>query len=160
MKNIFLSCLLLSVGTPLLPAQKTDTPATPAPPAPQTATAIKHVTAPEAAKALSEAETAAANTSGKPITVIDVRTPGEFAAGHIKGAQNVDIASPEFKTNLAKLDRSGTYLVHCAAGGRSTRSLSVLKELGFKSLIHLDGGLNSWKEAGLPLEKPTPGQRP
>ena len=102
----------------------------------------------------------AAKSPAKLIAVIDVRTPEEFAESHLKGAQNVDIASPDFAKNLAKLDPSNTSLVHCAAGGRSTRSLSVLEKLGFKSIIHLDGGLNSWKKAGLPLEKPAASPAP
>ena len=125
----------------------------PATPAAQVAdAAVKHVTPQEAARELS----AAATIPGKAIIVIDVRTPEEFAEGHIKDARNVDIASPDFQKNLAKLDPSKRYLVHCAAGGRSTRSLSLLIKAGFKSILHLDGGLNAWKEAGLPLEKTAP----
>ena len=151
-----LPCLLLPLSAALVAAQKTGTPATPTPVVPQVpkgTAMVKHVTAPEAARNLAEAAAAAAQAPEKAIAVIDVRTPAEFAEGHIKGARNVDIASPDFRKNLAKLDPGKTYLVHCAAGGRSTRSLSVLSQLGFKSIIHLDGGLNSWKEAGLPLEK-------
>ena len=159
MKTFPLTCLLLSLSAPLVSAQKTAPPATPTPSvphAPEGTAAVKHVTAPEAAKDLAEAAAAAVEAPEKAITVIDVRTPEEFASGHIKGARNVDIASPDFQKNLAKLDPAKTYLVHCAAGGRSTRSLSLLDKLGFKSVIHLDGGLKSWKEAGLPLEKPAP----
>lgn len=154
-----LTALLLNLSGAFALAQKTGTPALPTPPAPpvsEGATAIKHVTAAEAAKNLAEASAASATAPEKAIAVIDVRTPEEYAAGHIKGAQNVDIGSPDFQKNLAKLDRTKTYLVHCAAGGRSTRSLTVLGKLGFKSIIHLDGGLNAWKEAGLPLETTAP----
>lgn len=156
MKTLLLSTLLLPVLATLAPA---ETPAAAKPAAPASApaaAAVKHVEAPEAAKLLAEA----AKSPAKSIAVIDVRTPEEFAEGHLKGAQNVDIASPDFAKNLAKLDPSKTYLVHCAAGGRSTRSLSVLDKLGFKSIIHLDGGLNSWKKAGLPLEKPAAAPAP
>jgi phage shock protein E len=148
MKPSLLAALLLPLAPPFLSAE------TPAPAAPATApvAAVQHMDAPAAAKVLKQA---AANPE-KAITVIDVRTPEEYAAGHIKGAQNVDIASPDFQKNLAKLDPAKTYLVHCAAGGRSTRSLSILNKLGFKSIIHLDGGLNGWKKAGLPLETPAP----
>ncbi len=143
MKALLLSCLMLPLAAMPLVAE------TPAPPA-SPSSAVKHVDASTAAKILAES----AKAPEKPVIVIDVRTPEEFSGGHIKGAKNVDLASPDFKKELAKLDPAKTYLVHCAVGGRSTRSLSVLSELGFKSIIHLDGGLNTWKEAGLPLEKP------
>ena len=151
--KIFLSLLLTGICTAPAPAEEKAPPAKIETSAPLAAGAVKHVNAGEASKALADAKAAAATSPEKAITVIDVRTPEEFASGHIGGAQNLDIASPEFKANLAKLDRGKTYLVHCAAGGRSTRSLSILKDLGFKSLIHLDEGLNAWKAAGLPLEK-------
>ena len=48
----------------------------------------------------------------------------------------------------ARLDRKKTYIVHCAAGGRSTQSLAVFARLGFTSVQHLDGGLNGWIAAG------------
>ena len=156
MKTLLLSTLLLPVLATLAPAETPAAAKPAAPAAAPAAAAVKHVEAPEAAKLLAEA----AKSPAKPIAVIDVRTPEEFAEGHLKGAQNVDIASPDFAKNLAKLDPSKTYLVHCASGGRSTRSLSVLEKLGFKSIIHLDGGLNSWKKAGLPLEKPAASPAP
>jgi phage shock protein E len=148
MKPALLAALLFPLGLTTLSA---ETPA-PAAPANAPAAAVQHLDAPAAAKAL---ETAA-QTPEKAIAILDVRTPEEFASGHLKGALNVDIASPDFQKNLAKLDPAKTWLVHCAAGGRSTRSLGILNKLGFKSIIHLDGGLKGWKEAGLPLEKPAP----
>lgn len=96
----------------------------------------------------------AAKEKGKEITIIDVRTPDEFAVSHVKGAKNIDISGPDFEKDLAKLDKDKTYVVHCQAGGRSTRSLAVFGKLGFKKIIHMDGGLAAWKKAGLPVEKP------
>ncbi len=87
------------------------------------------------------------------VVVIDVRTPGEFAEGHIADARNIDFNSPDFAAELGKLDRSKTYLVHCAAGGRSTRSLAAFKKLGFQSVVHLDGGFSGWAKAGKPVKK-------
>ena len=148
MKPSLLVAVLLPLSIPLLSA---ETPP-PAVPAAAAASAVQHLDAPAAAKVLEKA----AKTPEKSIAILDVRTPEEFASGHLKGAQNLDIASADFQKNLAKLDPSKTWLVHCAAGGRSTRTLGLLNKLGFKSIIHLDGGLNGWKKAGLPLEKPTP----
>lgn len=104
---------------------------------------VKHVKADEAAKLV----------SGDKVTVVDVRTPDEYKEGHIKGAQNIDIASKDFKEQLSKLDKSKPVLVHCQAGGRSTRSLKTFEELGFKDVIHLDEGFGGWEAAGKPVEK-------
>jgi phage shock protein E len=84
--------------------------------------------------------------------VIDLRTPEEFASGHIPGAVMIDFKSPDFKTELAKLDRSREYLFHCKSGGRSTQSLDAWKELGFGKIYHLNKGMLSWTEAGNPTE--------
>ena len=68
----------------------------------------------------------------KEVVVLDVRTPDEFAGGHLAGARNVDFQGKEFEATLAKLDRQKTYLVHCAAGlGRTgTMVATLLKGLG------------------------------
>lgn len=88
------------------------------------------------------------------IVVLDVRTPQEYAAGHLPGAPiNVDFKAADFKEAAGKLARETPYLVHCRSGARSTASLAVFKELGFKKIYHLDGGFNAWKEAGEAVEK-------
>jgi rhodanese-related sulfurtransferase len=84
--------------------------------------------------------------------VIDLRTPEEFATGHIPGAVMIDFKSPDFKTELAKLDTSKEYLFHCKSGGRSTQSLDAWKELGFGKLYHLNKGILSWTEANNPTK--------
>lgn len=87
------------------------------------------------------------------VVVIDVRTPGEYRSGHLKNAINVDYTAPDFEQKLTKLDRNATYLVHCAVGGRSTKSLPVLEKLGFRNIRHLDGGIQAWQRVGLPVVK-------
>jgi len=106
------------------------------------ATSVKNVDASEAAKLLGE---------NKKIVVLDVRTPEEFAAGHIAGATNINFNGPKFKEQVAALDKSKPYLVHCAAGGRSAKAREILKELQFQSIYHLDGGLKAWEKAGKPV---------
>ncbi len=103
----------------------------------------KHVNAEEAARVIAE---------GK-VVVIDVRTPEEFAGGYIAGARNINIASPDFKEQVAKLDQEATYLLHCQAGGRSLKALKVFQDLGFQHLIHLDDGFMGWEDAGKPVAK-------
>jgi phage shock protein E len=105
------------------------------------APSVTHVDAKEAAKIVAKNE----------VVVLDVRSPDEFASGHIKGATNIDFLENDFAERLAKLDREKTYLVHCAAGGRSTKALPKLSKLGFNHIIHLDGGLNAWQAAGNPV---------
>jgi phage shock protein E len=121
--------------------------------APVAVTEIKHTSGKEA-KALLDANTAAvAEGKGTKITIIDVRTPAEFAEGHIAEAKNIDLRSADFAKALAQLDKTKPYLVHCAGGHRSTTSLDTFKKLGFKTLIHLDGGLTSWTKEGHPIVK-------
>lgn len=103
----------------------------------------KHVKAEEAAKIIAD---------GK-VAVIDVRTPDEFKDGHIQGAKNIDIMANDFEAQLGKLDKTQPTLVHCQAGGRSTRALKVFEKLGFKNLIHLDEGFGGWEAAGKPVVK-------
>lgn len=89
----------------------------------------------------------------KDVVVLDVRTPEEFKSGHIAGAKNVDFQSDDFKKQVAALDKSKTYLVHCAAGGRSSRALKVLDENKIGQVYHMDAGFSGWKEAGKPVAK-------
>jgi len=82
--------------------------------------------------------------------VLDVRTPGEFAQGHLGGAVLVDYSSPEFRQQVARLDRTKTYLVYCRTGNRSSRAMGILQELGFQNVYHLERGIKRWLEKGLP----------
>ena len=86
------------------------------------------------------------------IVVVDIRTPEEFAGGHIKGAINISMNDKEFAQKLAKLDRKRTYLMHCRSGGRSSASLPVWEQLKFESVLHLSSGTLGWVKAGQPLE--------
>jgi phage shock protein E len=102
---------------------------------------------------VSIAEAEALLQADKKIVVLDVRTPEEFAAAHILGAKNVNFNGPDFKTAVGTLDRDATYLVHCQAGGRSARASATMKELQFKSVLHMNEGFGEWEAAGKPAEK-------
>jgi phage shock protein E len=91
--------------------------------------------------------------TNKTSVVLDVRTAGEFKAGHIPGALNIDLNSADFDKKVGELDKSKTYLVHCAAGVRSAKACSKLESLGFKQLVDLRSGFRAWQEAGKPVEK-------
>jgi len=98
-----------------------------------------------------EAAAAKADPKKAPLTVLDVRTPEEYAKGHLAGAKNVDFHDDAFKDMIAKLDKSQPYLVHCAAGGRSAKARDLMKALGFQNIFHLEGGMTAWQKAGGPV---------
>jgi len=83
-------------------------------------------------------------------TVIDVRNPAEFAAGHLVGAHNIPLG--ELPHRLAELPIGAPLLVHCAGGARSAIAASVLLRAGFLDLTNLIGGYSAWLRAGLPVE--------
>ena len=72
-------------------------------------------------------------------TVIDVRTPGEFASGHLEGATNIDIESGAFETEVRKLDPSKQYFVYCRSGNRSKTATAIMTNLGFTGVTDLGG---------------------
>ncbi len=86
--------------------------------------------------------------------VLDVRTPREFAAGHIQGAANLDWYAPDFDQKVGALDKSKIYLVHCAVGGRSAKACEKMtSRLGFKQCYNLEGGFKAWQKADKPVVK-------
>ena len=89
----------------------------------------------------------------KKATVLDIRTPEEFSAGHIPGAVNIDFLEGDFAKKIAALDKGKTYVVHCGAGSRSGRALPAFLEQKFPSLLHLQAGFKGWESAGKPVEK-------
>jgi len=85
--------------------------------------------------------------------VLDVRTAREFEAGHIAGALNLDVTAPDFEQKAAALDKSKTYLVHCASGVRSERACKKMTQLNFPHIYNLPRGYKAWVAAGEPVEK-------
>jgi rhodanese-related sulfurtransferase len=74
-------------------------------------------------------------TSNTSLKVLDVRTKEEYEEGHIAGATNLDFYGNSFKNDLSKLNKDDTYLVYCRSGNRSGQTLSIMKDLGFKTFI-------------------------
>lgn len=70
--------------------------------------------------------------------MVDVRTPAEFAAGHLEGATNIDIEANDFAMKIAKLDKNASYLVYCRSGNRSAQAKSKMSATGFTHVT--DGG--------------------
>ena len=85
--------------------------------------------------------------------VVDVREPEEFAAGHVTGAKNVPLGQLEQKLQAAVKNKSLPLLLVCATGARAQRAVATAKKLGYEQAQAVAGGLKSWKDANLPLEK-------
>ena len=82
--------------------------------------------------------------------ILDVRTPAEFAEGHIEGALNIDVQS-DFANEIAKLDKATSYAVYCRSGNRSQTALNAMAKAGFEHAYHLGGGIGAWTKAGYPV---------
>jgi rhodanese-related sulfurtransferase len=93
------------------------------------------------------------NVDNPDFLIIDVRTPEEYKAGHLKGAVNINLNSETFKEDIAKLDKSKTYLIYCRSGNRSSRAISIMRRLEFACIYHMANGIIEWDEEGLPVEK-------
>lgn len=81
--------------------------------------------------------------------VVDVRTPAEFAQGHVAGARNIDINDSAFRDQLARLDRQAPYVVYCRTGNRSAAAVATMQDLGFVDVADA-GGLDALAAAGAP----------
>lgn len=88
---------------------------------------------------------------GDDLMVLDIRTPEEFAEGHIDGAVNIDFYAPDFGDRLAELDPDDRYVLYCRSDNRSGQTMPALEELGFGDVAEIDGGVVAWAEAGLTL---------
>jgi rhodanese-related sulfurtransferase len=82
-------------------------------------------------------DTSAATLQPQGVRVIDVRSRGEFQAGHVAGARNMDVSAPQFTSNVKGLSPKHTYLVYCQSGSRSARAAGAMRAAG---LTVLDGG--------------------
>ncbi len=94
------------------------------------------------------AEEFAAALKREGTTVLDVRTPQEYAEGHLEGAVNLDIEDPAFPQKASTLDPAGSYAIYCRSGNRSAVAVNFLTSQGFTGVYHLDGGIQAWSDAG------------
>jgi rhodanese-related sulfurtransferase len=85
--------------------------------------------------------------------VLDVRTPEEYAEGHVAGATLIDFSAPDFADRIGELDPAVTYVDYCRSGNRSGQSTALMAQQGFTSVNDVDGGVLAWEAAGLPLER-------
>lgn len=87
----------------------------------------------------------AAATKVEGVTVIDVRTPAEFAEGHLPGAVNIDVEDATFPDKIAQLDPAADYAVYCRSGNRSRVAMDYMTQAGVAHTVGLEGGIGAWK---------------
>jgi thioredoxin 1 len=82
--------------------------------------------------------------------IVDVRTPDEFAKGHLQNAKNIDWNGSDFDAQISKLDKTKPAFVYCLSGSRSAAAASKMRTGGFKEVYELNGGILKWRAANLP----------
>jgi rhodanese-related sulfurtransferase len=87
------------------------------------------------------------------LVILDVRTPEEFAQGHVPGAKN--IPHDQLANRIAEVmgDKDKEIVLYCRSGRRAGMAAEILKANGFEKLFHLEGDIQKWTEADRPLEK-------
>ncbi len=83
--------------------------------------------------------------------VIDVRTPAEYAAGHVAGALNIDVEAGDFASKISTLDKEASYLLYCRSGRRSAIAADEMAKAGFTDVVD-GGGMADLVAAGAPTE--------
>ena len=107
------------------------------------ASGVNNLSAPEAVMMLNR---------GKPL-ILDVRDEAEFATGHIQGAKHIPLADLSARIKEIEKFKDKPVLVHCQKGMRASKACAILKAQQFSQLNNLQGGLDAWVEAKLPLVK-------
>ncbi len=103
--------------------------------------------------ALTASEFESGISSKDSIQILDVRTPGEYGSGQIKGALLADWNNKEeFKRRVAFVDKNKPVYVYCLAGGRSAAAAQKMRAEGYEKVYELKGGINAWKADNKPLE--------
>ncbi|QGF23057.1 rhodanese-like domain-containing protein [Raineyella fluvialis] len=85
------------------------------------------------------------------VVVVDVRTPAEYAAGHVQGAVNLDVQAADFTTKMNQLDKTATYAIYCHSGNRSAAATTAMGKAGFSHVYNLKGGIADLQSAGAPI---------
>jgi|SRR5574344_174303 rhodanese-related sulfurtransferase len=94
-----------------------------------------------------DADTFAKEVSDTTVVRLDVRTPEEYAEGHIEKAINIDVLSQDFESKaLSALPKDKTIALYCRSGNRSKRAANILADKGYK-VIELSTGYRGWVSA-------------
>jgi phage shock protein E len=108
------------------------------------------ITVPAISAAALEQRLAAADGS---LTLLDVRTPEEFAAGHVPGARNIPVSDLGARLDELAAARRGDIVVYCGSGRRAASALRTLQAAGFEHLLHLEGDMQGWNAEGRRVER-------
>lgn len=100
-----------------------------------------------------ETSGAAAQADSAVGTLIDVRTPEEFADGHLTGATNIDFTSPDFAERIGELDKDAEYTLYCRSGRRAGEALELMKDAGFTKVTNAGGLEEAAKSLKLDIVK-------
>ncbi len=108
---------------------------------------------PESTKvpSISAAELHAWGESGAAPVVIDVRTPHEYASGHVPGAINIPF--DQIGQHIAEIEAPQGVALYCMVGPRARKGEAARLAAGYEKVFHLEGGLAAWQQAGLPVER-------
>lgn len=87
------------------------------------------------------------------LVVLDVRTPREYASGHVPGAINIPVDQLSEKINTLRARDNAETVVYCESGRRAGRAESMLKDAGFLNVVHLQGDMAQWRKDGLPMAR-------
>lgn len=85
--------------------------------------------------------------------ILDIRTPEEFAQGRLRNATLMNFYDADFKAKLEQMNRHQPTILYCGSGSRSGQALEIMRELGFKNVYEVRGGLLAWQAAGFPVVK-------
>jgi rhodanese-related sulfurtransferase len=91
-----------------------------------------------------------------PVVVLDVRTPEEYAAGHVPGA--VNIPYDQVGTRLSEIPKTDEVVLYCRSGRRAALAAETLSAAGYTKLAHLAGDMQGWTAAGLPVDVAKPAE--
>lgn len=85
--------------------------------------------------------------------LIDVRTPQEYAGGHLPGAKLISLNARNFEQQIQQLDNARPIFIYCARGGRSANAGRRLLQMGFTQVYDLRGGITEWISQGFPVKR-------
>lgn len=88
-------------------------------------------------------------TANKNVQLLDVRTPEEFAEGHLEAAKNINVLDSTFASKAERLNVNEPIYIYCRSGHRSAKAALILKNLGFKEIKDMQGGYLNWESADI-----------
>ena len=87
------------------------------------------------------------------IQLIDIRTPEEYAGGHLVNSVNINFYDATFADDMNKLDKNNELYIYCRSGGRSGKASKQLEKMGFTRVYDLQGGIINWNKNSLEIIK-------